>query len=200
MKTTTLVLVLMCCCKPVQAEDVINIGRFDFDGSIKVTGLQVINDRYAWDIVASSDRWTEVDLGLNFLHRSWIIQPMVGLDFSRNDVGKVECGSIIPQLYLIRYGRTHEETWYVGTIPVAGGATQHGLRQLVTHRPHGSPLWIGGQYDLALSSGLTPEHFVGPMVERKFTSTSWLGLTVQWNPNGESRYLLTCTWASIPLF
>lgn len=199
MKNIILVLALLFCSNAALAGSVINIGRFDFDGSTKATGLQVINDRYAWDIVASSDRWAEIDLGLNMLHKQWIIQPMIGVDFAENETSRVEAGSIIPQFYLIRYGRTHEETWYVGTFPVGGGASQHSLRQVISHHPHGSPVWIGGQYDLTFGSGLAPQHFSGPLVERKITTTSWISLTMQWDNSGQSRYLLTYTLASIPL-
>ncbi|MBI2984120.1 MAG: hypothetical protein HYY50_00640 [Candidatus Kerfeldbacteria bacterium] len=167
--------------------------RGDLDTSFKGTLLQIVGDRYVWDVIWSNQGWGEVDLGLNVTKGTWYLQSLLGVDFMQGEHHRTICGSFYPQLYAIHYGRVHAESWYVGAIPFHGAAsTLHSFRELAVQQIGRAPLWLGGQYDAAASQGSAPSHFLGPLVEYEFLKDCRLGFTVQRQIGGpQSKFLLT---------
>jgi hypothetical protein len=175
---------------PPPAPTVVNTYRLDFNGSFTPWLVQVVDNKYVWDILMSTDGWAEVDAGLNVAVGPWTFQPIIGSDVCRDPELGAHVYSFLPQLYLLRYGALHAETWAVGVLPYrSADPDMFRLRQIVSHQLGQTRLWVGVHGDLELYKHQSPAGWLGPIVEHEVVPGAMASVT--YAPGQQSRFLFT---------
>jgi hypothetical protein len=160
-----------------------------FDGEFTVTYVRV-HPSFVWDIVGSTEGWGEVDAGANFTPGAWFLQPMLGLDFSRNGSGTLEAGKLYAQLFAIYWKPAHLETHVVYGVPTGtDGERSLSLRQIAT-TPLTPALLLGGQWDYQSQTPVGRLHWTGPRLDVDVES-SRISAAIQFARRGQSRLTLT---------
>lgn len=180
------------------APTVVNTYRTDFNGSFTPWFVQVVGNKWVWDVIASTDGWAEIDFGPNLAVGTWTIQPIIGSDVCRDPYAGARWCSLIPQVYALHYGTIHAETWAVGIVPFRPADLRiFKLRQIVSRQLGRSKFWVGAHFDAEAVQGAAPVNWVGPIFEREIMPGATASFTDQWNlathpgDGQQSRFLAT---------
>lgn len=158
-----------------------------FDGEFTVTYLRV-HPKFAWAVIGSTEGWAEIDAGANFTPGGWFLQPMLGVDFSRNIDGKMQAGKYYAQFYGIYWKPVHFQAHAVWGIPASNGVSRSFTSRLLLTGPiHPTKFLLGVQGDYQSNPATL---WAGPRVDLDVEG-SRISFCPQWSNDDASRFTLT---------